>query len=108
MTYSSVLTSVAGAMVLSWSSAGRLGPNDYFDVRVWQDGQPAYGIANVRQTSYTIGSGFAAGTYNWTIGVIRKQGGTIVTLSQAASTLRFTWTPAGSSGGGGGSSPPTR
>ena len=95
---------VSGTIVLSWSEAGQLGPDDYFDVRVWQDGQPATGIANVQQTSYTIGGSFPAGTYNWTIAVVRKQGGQVVTLAEAATVLRFTWTPAGS----GGVNPPRR
>lgn len=89
----------SGSVVLSWSVAGQLGPDDYFDVRVWQDGQRPSGIANVRQTSYTIGGGFPAGNYNWTVAVVRKQGGQIVTLTQAGTTLRFGWAPAGSAGG---------
>jgi hypothetical protein len=63
-------------------------------VRVWKDGQPAYGIANVKTTTYQIGGSFPAGVYNWTIAVIRKQGnGSPDTLTVARPTLRFTWAP---------------
>lgn len=96
----------SGTTVLSWSEATPLGANDFFDVRVWQDGQPAHGIANVQQASFVIGGNFPAGTYNWTIAIIHKQGGQIVTLVQAPTTLRFSWAPAGSGSSGGG--PPTR
>jgi hypothetical protein len=41
-----------------------------------------------------------AGSYNWTIAVIRKQNGTVTTLSQASQTLQFTWAPAGGGSGG--------
>ena len=62
-------------MILKWSYAGQLGSSDYFDVRVWQDGQPANGIANVQQTSYTIGGGFPGGDIlSGSVAAIRKQG----------------------------------
>jgi hypothetical protein len=90
---------VAGTIVLNWSYAGQLGPNQFFDVRVWQSGQPANGIANTQQTSYTIGGSFPAGTYSWTIAVINKQNGTVQTLVIASQTMQFTWVPPGGGGG---------
>jgi hypothetical protein len=92
-------TTAPGSVTLNWTYGGQLGPDDYFDVRVWQNGQPANGIANVQQTSYVIGGSFPAGTYNWTIAVIRKQNGTTTTLSTASQTLQFTWAPSGGGGG---------
>jgi hypothetical protein len=84
-----------GEVLLSWNYPGQLGPNDFFDVRVWQSGQPANGIANVRETSYAIGNNYPGGSYNWTIAVIRKQNGTVQTLASAGQTLQFTWSPSG-------------
>jgi serine/threonine-protein kinase len=92
---------VPGAVILSWSYPGHLGADDYFDVRVWQDGRAATGIANVQTTSYTIGAGFPGGTYNWTIALIHKSGGAIQTVSVASQTGRFIWASAGGGGGGG-------
>lgn len=89
----------AGAIVLTWSYASQLEANDYFNVRVWQDGQPPNDIANVQDTTYTITGSLSAGTYNWTIAVIRKQAGQIQLVSVAATTLRFAWPPGGSGGG---------
>jgi hypothetical protein len=84
---------------LSWTYASTLAPDEYFDVRVWQDGQPAYGIANVRETTYAIGDGFPNGLYNWTIAVINRVNGIPVTLAQATTIGKFTWAQPGSAGG---------
>jgi serine/threonine protein kinase len=96
----------SGAVVLSWSYGGQLGPNQYFDVRIWQNGQPPI-INGTQQTSYTIGGSVPAGTYNWTIAVMSKQNGTVQQVSVASQTLQFTWAPAGGGGkSGGGACPP--
>jgi len=90
-------------VVLSWSYSAPLASDEFFEVRVSPNNPPTNGIANTQGTSYSFGGGFPAGSYYWTIAVIRKDGGTITTLVKASQVLRFTWQPAssGSSGGGG-------
>jgi hypothetical protein len=85
-------TTDSGSVLLTWSHTGQLGPDDWFDVRVWLTGAPAYGISNVKTTSYRIGSGFPAGDYLWTIAVIRRQpGAAMVEVSRAPTTGQFHW-----------------
>ncbi len=87
----------AGEVILTWSYAGTLASDEWFDVRVWAAGQPAYGIANVKGASYEIGANYPGGDYNWTIAVIRKPNtGPIQTLVVATPTLQFHWVPPGS------------
>jgi serine/threonine-protein kinase len=91
-------TSTGGSIILRWTYGAALANDEWFDVRVWKDGQPAYGIANVKSTTYEIGGNFPAGVYNWTIAVIRKSGnGSIETLTVAEQKLRFNWAPPGPS-----------
>jgi protein phosphatase len=82
----------SGAVALGWTYAGQLAADEYFDVRVWANGQPANGIANVKQPSYVIGGSFPAGTYSWTIAVVRRTSdGTVLTVASAGQALSFTW-----------------
>lgn len=89
-----------GSVLLSWNYNGDLAGDEMFDVRVWGNGagDPSLGIANVKSSerTYLVGQGFVygAGTYNWTIAVIRARGGVIGTVAQAVGPpLEFTWVP---------------
>jgi len=82
----------SGSVNLSWTYGGRLAANEYFDVRIWTNGQPANGIANVKETSYAIGRNVPTGAYEWTVAVIRRNGdGTVITLATGDKTLTFSW-----------------
>jgi len=41
-------------LVLRWTWGGQLKPNEYFDVRVWKDGEPHKGIAWERASEHHI------------------------------------------------------
>ena len=64
--------------VLRWSWPGQLAEDQYFDVRVWREGEPHYGIAWAKQPEYPI-KGYirdhGPGTYFWQIAVIRGENG---------------------------------
>jgi hypothetical protein len=94
--------------VLEWQWDGELGPDEYFDVRVWREGKPHYGIAWEEQTSHEIDPrSWPASTYYWAIAVIRgrKVEGQSVweaDLSPESEVWTFTC-----EGGGGDQTPPT-
>ncbi len=61
---------------LSWIWAGTLATNNYYDVRVWKEGQPNYGIGWTQDaaTPYSFRPGAGQGKYCWQIVVIRQTG----------------------------------
>ncbi len=66
---------------LEWQWEGELADNWYYDVRVWQDGQPAFGIAWEKEPRYILNGwllGQPSGLYYWTIAVIEGQDGQFI------------------------------
>jgi hypothetical protein len=61
------------APVLRWHWERPLAENEYFDVRVWQEGQPAQGIAWAKEAWYEM-RGLAGGKYSWSIAVLLHTG----------------------------------
>ncbi len=61
---------------LSWIWAGTLATNNYYDVRVWKEGQPNYGIGWTQDaaTPFYFRPGAGQGKYCWQIVVIRQTG----------------------------------
>jgi hypothetical protein len=81
--------------VLRWDWDGQLAENEYFDVRVWKEGQPHYGIGWTKTSEYilptSLGSG--DGEYFWSIAVIRgRDGHWEADLSQESPPRIFTFT----------------
>ena len=95
--------SLSGAITLQWSWVGSLGSGEYFDVRVWKPGQPAYGVAWTETPAWTGTPPHGGGTYNWQIIVIRgRDGRWEEDLTPPSETWTFSW-----SGGGGATPTPT-
>lgn len=87
--------SIHGALTLMWSWEGQLGADEHFDVQVWKEGDPPYGIAWVQETIWK-GALPSAGKYYWRIVVIRGKDEKVeVELSPPSQTRTFTWSPAG-------------
>lgn len=62
-------------ITLRWSWSGTLGPDEYFDVRLWQAGQPHYGVAWTKTPEYVLNNPSFQGTYFWSVAVVRGQNG---------------------------------
>jgi len=61
------------APVLRWRWERPLAEMEYFDVRLWQEGQAAGGLAWVKEDWYEM-RGLAGGKYSWSIAVISHTG----------------------------------
>ena len=64
--------------MLRWQWAGQLGPDEHFDVRVFREGKPHWGIAWTEVTEYLLNlDPMAGGTYYWSIAVLRGRDGKV-------------------------------
>ncbi len=95
--------STAPPVTLRWSWNGTLGPDEYFDVRLWQAGQPHYGIAWTKAPEFVLNDTSRQGTYFWSVAVVRGQNGKwVADLSPEAPARQLTLSAPGGGGGGGG------
>ena len=83
-----------------WPDSSRcdpLGPDEYFDVRVWTGGQPHSGIAWTRQCEYSLKNHLIsepAQTFHWAIAVIRGRNGQWqADLSPESGAWSINWRP---------------
>ena len=83
--------SISEPTLLEWSWNGVLQADEYFDVRVWREGEPANGIAWTKDRSYEFDPrSKASGNYFWNIVVIHGQDSKMLSeLSQMATPRRL-------------------
>jgi serine/threonine-protein kinase len=62
-----------GSIAFRWQSDYPLQPGEHYDLRVWREGTPPYGIAWTREPSYRLDR-LEAGSYRWSVAVIRETG----------------------------------
>lgn len=100
---------VHGAILtLRWTWNGVLGPDDYYDVRLWRLGAPESSIAWTRDTFY-VQRLPDTGWQNWTVVVIRGRDGVVEQeLSPEPTPVRFHWRPDGSDSSDDSTGAPTR
>ena len=81
-----------GEMVtVHWTWDGELGPDEYFDVRLWQEGAPNYGVGWSREGTYGV-AGEPNVIYYWSIAVIRGRDGQMLEqLSPQSPPRRLSW-----------------
>lgn len=89
---------------LQWAWGGRLGANEYFEVRMWRSGQGSRSIAWTDQTYYrlradylppVLGEPERGDPYYWSVAVVRGRGGAVEAQLGPESTPRlFFWDPA--------------
>ena len=91
-------TEIEGPWIeLYWSWHRYLGPDEYFDVRVYFGGQPAWGIAWTKDFRFTVDSNrpvwhHGPGWYRWRIVVIEGKDGQVTReVSQASEEWVFIW-----------------
>ena len=78
---------------LSWRWTGQLMTDEWFDVRVWRENDPHYGIAWTKQTEYLFDpKPFGGGKFYWAIAVIRgKDGKWLASRSPESHARWFTY-----------------
>jgi hypothetical protein len=103
-------------ITLSWSSAGTLQADEWYEVRLWENGTQWRGTAQTRDTSWQVPNDYNPGRYGWQVAVIMVQDGKWLKDISPQSDMRFfTWeappsTPGHdkkSSGGSSGGGPPS-
>jgi hypothetical protein len=100
-------------IVLTWDSAGALQDNQWYEVRLWENGTEWRGAVKTRSTSWQVPQDYNPGRYGWRVAVILTQDGNWVKDISPQSEMRFfVWNAPqsqsddGSSHSGGG--PPSR
>ncbi len=74
-----------------WMWDGELGEDEHFDVRLWREGAPHYGVGWSREESYAV-KGDPGVLYYWSIAVIRgKDGRMLEQLSPESPPRRIWW-----------------
>lgn len=76
-----------------WSFEGRLRAGESFDLRVWRQGEPAWGIARTTANEYRLrGAPNGAGEYSWQVVVVRDDpNGNVVETSKKSAVRRVFW-----------------
>jgi len=81
-------------VVLTWDWIRDLGENEYFDVRVWREGEPQYGITWTQENSFGLDGWLStreAGEYFWSVAVIEGADGEVTAnIAEAAPERSFT------------------
>jgi len=81
-------------VMLHWQWARELQQGEFFDVRVWREGEPDFGITWSQDTTFALAQWLSqqeAGEFLWTIAAIAGQDGTIeAVLGAAPPPRRFT------------------
>ena len=72
---------------LRWSWGGQLGDDEYFDVRLWRERAPQYGVAWTKDGSYAV-LGEPGTVYYWAIAVIHGVDGEMLEQLSAESQAR--------------------
>jgi tetratricopeptide (TPR) repeat protein len=81
----------SGLLTMRWTWAGTLQPDEWFDIRVWREGTPHYGIAWTKQSEYTYDICLkGSGQVYWSIAIVHGQNGQWLSdLSPEAAPRRF-------------------
>jgi hypothetical protein len=82
----------AGAQVtVSWQWDGELGEDEHFDVRLWKEGAPHYGIGWSKEGRYAV-KGEPGVAYYWSVAVIHGKDGTMEReLSPESPPRKISW-----------------
>jgi tetratricopeptide (TPR) repeat protein len=69
-------TSFSTPTMLRWSWTGTLRPDEHFDVRVWHEGEPHYGVAWTKEGEFLYDPNIKGpGTFYWSVAVIQGENG---------------------------------
>ena len=70
-------SSAVDNLKLEWSYECELAEDEFFDVRVWQDGDPHHGICWVKESFFVFAEPQDAGIYYWSIAVVSGKDGVL-------------------------------
>jgi hypothetical protein len=78
---------------LSWAYDCELAQNQFFDVRLWRDGDPHYGVTWTKENSYPLDyERFGPGFHNWSVAVVSGQDGVVDSVvADEGPSRRFEW-----------------
>ena len=85
----------AAAVILKWQWIRPLADDEFFDLRVWHDGDPANGITWTKDSSFNLRDWLLyqkPGDFQWTVAVVRKSddgSGTEITNIAATQTFNL-------------------
>ena len=81
------------AVDLVWQFDQPLKPGESFDIRMWKQGEPAWGIARSTDTRYRLNAPpHGAGEYSWMVVVVRDdEHGNVIELSQPSAIRHLSW-----------------
>ena len=83
-----------GEVTLRWEWVRTLDENEFFDVQVWKEGEPAFGITWTQDTAFALADWLSqqeSGTFLWTIAVIEGNEGEVdALLGDAPPPQQFT------------------
>jgi len=99
-------------IVLTWDSAGTLQGDQWYEVRLWENGTEWRGAVQTRTPSWQVPKDYNPGRYGWQVAVILVQNGKWVKDISPQSDMRFfVWEAPPLQGGDedeGGGGPPSR
>jgi hypothetical protein len=82
-------------IVLHWATIGVLNGDEWYEVRVWSNGQGGAHRSWTKATSWAVGSILCPGpegdVFYWDVSVVRRTGLEIIRLSPKSPTRRFGW-----------------
>lgn len=87
-------------VALTWDSVGMLQDNQWYEVRLWENGTKWRGAVKTRSTSWQVPEDYNPGRYGWQLAVILVQDGRWVKDISPQSDMRFfVWNAPPSQGG---------
>jgi hypothetical protein len=79
-------------IVLTWDSAGTLQGDQWYEVRLWENGTEWRGAVKTRSTSWQVPQDYNPGRYGWRVAVILTQDGQWVKdISHQSDMYFFVW-----------------
>ncbi|MEJ2556685.1 MAG: hypothetical protein P8186_10740 [Anaerolineae bacterium] len=88
------------AIVLKWDSVGTLQDDQWYEVRLWENGTEWRGAVKTRSTSWQVPKDYNPGRYGWRVAVILTQDGQWVKdISPQSDMYFFVWNAPPSQGG---------
>jgi hypothetical protein len=76
-------------IVLTWDSAGTLQDDQWYEVRLWENGTEWRGAVKTRSTSWQVPKDYNPGRYGWRVAAVLTQDGNWVKDISPQSDMRF-------------------
>jgi hypothetical protein len=88
-------------IVLTWDSAGTLQGDQWYEVRLWENGTEWRGAVKTRSTSWQVPKDYNPGRYGWRVAaILTKDGNWVKDISPQSDMYFFVWNAPPVQGGG--------